>query len=88
MGNAQDVVDMLQAETKDEVVAAAVRWHAAWAHRRSVEDFERDFGLDESDSEQIDRIDRCRAIELEATENLAGKIEWALRYGHLVPDSR
>lgn len=81
MGNAQDVVDMLQAETKDEVVAAAVRWHAAWAHRRAVEDADGALGFDEPDLEQIDRIDRCRAIELEAAENLAGKIEWALRYG-------
>ena len=33
------------------------------------------------DSEQIDRIDRCRAMELEAAADLAGKVEWALRCG-------
>lgn len=78
MGNAQDVVDMLEADTKDEIVGAAVRWHSARTHRQAVEDAGREIGLD---SEQIDRIDRCRAIELEEAENLAGKVVWALRYG-------
>ena len=82
MGNAQDVVDLLEAETKD----AGAGGSGALGMRpgriaESVEEFERDIGLDESDSEQLERLDRCRAIELEATENLAGKIEWALRYG-------
>ncbi len=81
MSNAQDVVDMLEAGTKDEVVGAAVRWHAAWTHRRAIEDADGALGFDEPDSEQIDRIDRSRAIELEAAEGLARKIEWALRYG-------
>ena len=80
MGNAQDVVDMLEAGAKDEIVGAAVRWHAAWTHRREVEAAERDIGFDESDSEQIDRIDRCRAIELEAAGNLVEKVELAMRH--------
>ncbi len=79
MSNAQDVVDMLEAGAKDAIVGAAVRWHAAWTLRRAVEDAEREIGLDESDSEQIDRIDRCRAIELENAENLVEKVELALR---------
>ena len=78
MGNAQDVVDMLAAEPKDQVVGAAVRWHSARAHRQAVEEAGDEIGLD---SEQIDRIDRCRAIELEAADDLAGKVEWALRCG-------
>lgn len=78
MSNAQDVVDMLEPDTKDEIVGAAVRWHSARTHRQSVEEAGDEMGLD---SEQIDRIDRCRAMELEEAENLAGKVLWALRYG-------
>ena len=81
MSNTQEVVGMLEAETKDEVVGAAVRWYAARTSRRTIEDADGAIGLDELDSEQTDRIDRFRAVELEAAENLAGKIEWALRYG-------
>ncbi len=81
MSNTQEVVDMLEAETKDEVVGAAVRWYAVRTSRHAMEDADGAIGLDEPESEQLDRIDRFRAAELEAAENLAGKIEWALRYG-------
>lgn len=79
MSNPQELIDMLEAGTRDEVVGAAVRWYAAWTSRRVVEAADGAIGLDEPDSEQVDRIDRFWAVELEAAESLAEKVELALR---------
>ena len=74
-----EVVDMLEAGVRDEVVAAAVRWHAAYRHCHAVVDAAAD--CDGRDDETEARIARCWAIEREQAENLAETVDVALRSG-------
>ena len=55
--SAVEVVDMLEAGVRDKVVAAAVRWHAAFRHCQAVVDAANDY--DDRDDETEARITRC-----------------------------
>lgn len=74
-----ELVDMLEAEVRDKVVAAAVRWHAAYRHCQAVVDAADD--CDGRDDVTEARIARCWAIEREEADNLAGTVDLALRSG-------
>ena len=75
--SAVEVVDMLEAGVRDKVVAAAVRWHAAFRHCQAVVDAANDY--DDRDDETEAQIARCWAIEREWAENLAETVDAALR---------
>lgn len=82
MNDLQELVDMLEAGTRDMVVAAAVRWHAAYRHCQAVIDAADDCdGCDCLNDENEARIARSRAIQREQAENLAETVEVALRSG-------
>ena len=77
-----EVVDMLEARVRDEVVAAAVRWHAAYRHSQAVIDAANDCDhCDCCDDETEAEIAQCRAFEREWAENLAETVDAALRSG-------
>ena len=82
MSDLQELVDMLEAEVRDKVVAAAVHWHAAYRHCEAVIDQANDCdGYDRLDDETEARIVRCRAIERDQAERLAETVDVALRSG-------
>ena len=74
-----ELVDMLEAGVRDKVVAAAVRWHAAYRHCQAVVDAAAD--CDGRDDVTEARIARCWAIERAHAENLAETVDVALRGG-------
>ena len=79
MSDLQELVDLLEAGVRDNVVAATVHWHAAYRHYQAVIDEAKD--CDYLDDETEARIARCRAIEREQAENLAETVDVALRSG-------